>query len=160
MWLSPGSIWRPWRVGCPAVKGSGKTSAVGWAASRVSITSSFSTRNIEQVAYNSRPSTASRGHRACNKRRCCVPISCTSAAVRRRRISGWRRMTPSALQGASHSILSNSRPSHQLAGSPASAAATAQLSDRRARFSATRVRRVAELSIANSDNPLPANSSR
>ena len=113
------------------------------------MTSRFSLRVTVQVAYTSRPPR--REQPPCGLQQA-APAAAGNLSISdgdlRSRISGWRRITPSAEHGASSRIRSNGMPSHQAAGQRASPATMSACKPPRSRFSRTRARRCGSMSTA------------
>ena len=109
------------------------------AATNPAITASFSAGRMEQVTYKSDAPSASNSQARASSCDCCSAKRAMSAARRRCLMSGWRRMTPLPLHGASTIARSKLRPRAQpaRASSRKSAATTSAESPRRARFCST-----------------------
>ena len=92
------------------------------------------------------PPGASSGHRACSKSCCVLLTACISASVRNNLMSGCRRITPVAEQGASSRIRSKGTPSHQACGFKPSPWIKVAWRFNRFRLSCTRARRLRSMS--------------
>ena len=138
----------------------GSSFASACASRKRPIGASFSAAKTEHVTYKRRPPGASNGHSLSSRLDCSCASASMSLARRNSLISGWRRMTPLAEQGASRRMASNTTLSHHSSGFDASAAIRVAWNPSLSRFAATTLSLVGSLSMQVRSSCSPASSSK